>query len=215
MAARWAAVHAHRVCLVEQCNRPHLARGLCSMHWQRAKKSGELRHHRKAQIPKRKGCSVDGCDRAHHARGLCNMHHKRAMWRGTLDQHSWNDTSSVEPITRQDRKCSEPDCDRKHRARGLCYMHYQRAKAAKFCSKRGCQKPVKGKGLCHNHYQHQNQRQNRQRRKAGIKCLVPDCDALEFDHGLCRPHFIAVKNIDGLDDWDDLKSTLFTSGDGD
>ena len=68
----------HKVCLIEGCNEPHHAYGLCSKH-ATAFKRGKL-----DPIPKGVGsirrsrqthCSIDGCENKHAARGYCHQHY--------------------------------------------------------------------------------------------------------------------------------------------
>jgi hypothetical protein len=60
-----------RTCSVEGCERPHLARGWCSLHYQRWQSTGDV------QVPVRRMCSVEGCDRPYKARGWCRTHYAR------------------------------------------------------------------------------------------------------------------------------------------
>ena len=62
-----------RRCAIAGCNSPHEARGMCSKHYQRIKKRGEL------QLRVRPtGCLFVGCDQPHHAQGLCHCHYQWA-----------------------------------------------------------------------------------------------------------------------------------------
>lgn len=62
-----------RTCCVAGCNSPHEARSMCSKHYQRVKKRGELKP---KVIPI--GCYFVGCPRPHHAQGLCRDHYRWA-----------------------------------------------------------------------------------------------------------------------------------------
>ncbi|WP_151243648.1 hypothetical protein [Mycolicibacterium conceptionense] len=128
------------------------------------------------------------------------------------------------------RRCSIPDCQRPYKAKGLCGVHYtmkwkrKRAKAKRqpmdrhrpvaICWVSSCEDTTHAFGLC---LKHSRQEMSHRRavvpRPAGTPieaCEVPGCDVLQFDHGLCRRHFSRVKTADGLDDWDDMRSTLFS-----
>lgn len=62
-----------RLCSVEECKKPHAARGYCKTHWKRWKKHGAP-----IVVERIRGtCSVEGCGRAHKARGYCSMHWSR------------------------------------------------------------------------------------------------------------------------------------------
>ena len=55
-----------RTCSIDGCERPHCARGWCTLHYQRN------------TPPKQTGpCSVEGCDAPNHAKGLCAKHRAR------------------------------------------------------------------------------------------------------------------------------------------
>lgn len=68
-----------RGCDVNGCDRPHAAKGWCSMHYDRVRRDGEPgpAEPMEARRPKiRHGCQVPGCRRKHRARGLCSSHAK-------------------------------------------------------------------------------------------------------------------------------------------
>lgn len=65
-----------KTCSVEGCDRPHYAKGFCTMHHKRFWRYGDPNYKKK-----RKGkwegavCSVDGCDNPVKNKGLCNRHY--------------------------------------------------------------------------------------------------------------------------------------------
>lgn len=61
-----------RICSVEGCDKPHVARDFCSHHYDKFKNGPEFTR----AVPKTV-CSVDGCLRPHKARGLCGVHYSR------------------------------------------------------------------------------------------------------------------------------------------
>lgn len=61
-----------KVCSEPTCVRKTIARGLCTLHYQRAKKAGLPNKPREKRL-----CSVDGCGRPYCAKGLCVMHWNR------------------------------------------------------------------------------------------------------------------------------------------
>ncbi len=68
------------LCSVSLCLRPMYSRNLCSPHYHRLRKTGDVR----ANVPirtRRKSeeeCSIADCDRAHYGLGLCSRHYNRA-----------------------------------------------------------------------------------------------------------------------------------------
>lgn len=65
-----------RICSVTGCSKKHLARGYCTLHYQR------WSHGRAMDAPPHeKGlyaiCTVDGCGRPHTSKGLCSLHWQR------------------------------------------------------------------------------------------------------------------------------------------
>lgn len=61
-------------CSVEGCGRAHWAKGLCSTHYSRKRRTGSPTTPRQRT---RGVCSVDGCDRPRLAQELCSMHYQR------------------------------------------------------------------------------------------------------------------------------------------
>ena len=102
------------LCTVEHCDRPHLARGLCSAHYQRWQKRS--RQTLDAPIRQQRGrtCTIKDCDRPHLARGYCSLHWGR--WRRTGDPATpgrcdWDEKcvlcSSDGPFYKRDRTCKK------------------------------------------------------------------------------------------------------------
>lgn len=64
-----------RPCVVDECSRLAVARGLCGMHYARLARTGtagpvEAFHDL---------CTVEGCDEHRYARGWCHLHYTRAL----------------------------------------------------------------------------------------------------------------------------------------
>lgn len=76
-----------RPCGIEGCDRPHLAKGLCSMHWQRHRNGVDMN---KPADPRRDGlprCQFDGgCTQPIQRGTLCARHGRKTQAPGT-----WND----------------------------------------------------------------------------------------------------------------------------
>lgn len=97
-------------CTVDACERPHLAKGLCAMHYQRLNRLGST------VLPPERNCSVEGCEGKHFGRGYCNTHNARLRRTGTLD---------VAPRVR--KTCTFTDCGRPAVSNSLCGGHAQQA----------------------------------------------------------------------------------------
>jgi hypothetical protein len=110
----------NKSCSVIGCERVTIAKGLCSMHWQRQRYSGEVGGAGPVRM-KAKGveCSVEGCDREAQSREVCPMHYRRTLLTG--------EAGAAKPKYRQGHtSCEVPGCDRKYYANGYCLMHDRR-----------------------------------------------------------------------------------------
>jgi hypothetical protein len=78
-----AATHSNisRICSVENCAAPHVARGLCKNHYRSARKNGLA-----LAVPVAHSdiCVADGCGRPSEKRGYCGMHYRRIQRNGSL-----------------------------------------------------------------------------------------------------------------------------------
>lgn len=98
---------SQRICSVQDCGNPVLAREFCGNHYRRWRVYGDpllggpARHHADT-------CSVDGCGRKHFSKGFCKQHYG-AVWLKTSG-----------------RRCSIEGCNRPHNAHGYCTPHYNR-----------------------------------------------------------------------------------------
>lgn len=109
-----------RPCLEIDCDRPHAARGLCSVHYARRRVSERPMPPRAAGVSR--WCSVETCNRKNTARGYCRMHYTR-----------WRKHGDPEIGGRTPRKvgCSADGCDGVHVAKGFCSLHYHREQRAR------------------------------------------------------------------------------------
>lgn len=110
-----------KVCSVEGCGKPHMAKDLCNAHYKRQWKTGDTHENIPIRSQDRQVgiCNVDGCDKLKHAKGLCKPHWKR-QWRT-------GDIQEEKPIQeRQVGICNVDGCDRLKRTKGLCEAHYER-----------------------------------------------------------------------------------------
>lgn len=68
-------------CDVDGCERPHLAKGLCRLHYYRLRNTGTTDA---ASRPERKVCSVAGCLSVVKSVGLCNRHYQQVRNSGAV-----------------------------------------------------------------------------------------------------------------------------------
>lgn len=99
-----------KVCSEADCLAVVVARGWCSKHYGRWKRTDGA-----ALSPP---CSIDGCSRPTKARGWCLPHYKR--WKRHGDPEGGGAPRS------RGRGCDYPDCGRPHMALGYCKLHYDR-----------------------------------------------------------------------------------------
>lgn len=83
-----------RMCGAPSCDRPMRARGLCAMHYKRAKRTDELPAKVGREPSEQLICTVEGCDRAVRAGWLCNRHYENQRLRG-------------DPVPRRDKPATE------------------------------------------------------------------------------------------------------------
>jgi hypothetical protein len=100
--------HYNRICDVAECDRPHMARGLCQEHYGPAYRRGDFPTARKLT------CVEDGCERSVRARKLCIFHYQRLMRSGAVTLQQKN----------VGKQCYETDCAEPAYTRGFCVNHY-------------------------------------------------------------------------------------------
>ena len=136
-------------CLVDDCEASEGARGLCGLHYNRARRDGSLSMVT-GRLPS--VCIDEQCESRPVARGLCQKHYAKANASGGLPPR----------MNRKDGPCTEPDCDRPAHAQGLCGTHYQRARAhgkieriteQPICTVDECDGDAVVRGLCGKHDQ--------------------------------------------------------------
>jgi hypothetical protein len=104
-------------CSVAGCSEPHKAKGYCSDHYWRWKRSGDPLAER-ARYPVGSCCSADGCGKRPIARGLCDMHTWRLSRYGSLELPGRQ--------AAKDTACTIDGCEQMQIARGWCPTHYKR-----------------------------------------------------------------------------------------
>lgn len=99
-------------CSIEGCGGKHYGKTLCSMHYQRSRKTGTVTK-REVKI-----CIVDGCGSKHYGNDFCQKHWQRFKAHG--------DPLKTNKKVRQ--SCSVEGCSKPHYALGLCNLHRLRQK---------------------------------------------------------------------------------------
>lgn len=124
----WYSRSMREKCISESCEFPAISRGYCNIHYQRLRKSGELKpKHKTADRPI---CSESQCERAVKTRGLCNAHYQSKRSDGSLPMS----IRSEMPRTAPDGSpipCSVSYCDNPVASRGKCDPHYRQERAGK------------------------------------------------------------------------------------
>lgn len=101
-------------CLIGGCERKHLARGFCSLHYRRWMQHGTTELPQKP--PKNTGdCPVSDCDREQEIGGMCTKHYQRLRLTGTTD----------DPKPREPRYCAFEGCQRIYYGNGYCHSHWK------------------------------------------------------------------------------------------
>jgi hypothetical protein len=151
--------HSGKLCSVDECERPHEAKGLCKVHYDRLRVGKPFDKPIRSFMAPRgsiKVCIVDGCDNKPRAKGYCSKHYTR-WWK-------FGDPSVINPPHPHGRTpCSVEGCDGDVRSAGFCSKHHYRWK--KFGD------PLKGAAI----------------RRAPV-CTIEGCDRKHFGHGLCSMH---------------------------
>ena len=151
-----------KICTINGCERIHMSKGLCKMHYSRLKRNGDVGQAKPLiniiAKPIRL-CSIDNCNREHDSLGLCSMHHSRLKRTGNVG--SVESTKDMPP-----KKCNVDGCSRKHSAHGYCNTHNRRIKISgtpggsetlvslypEHCSIDGCNNKYFSSGHCQMHY---------------------------------------------------------------
>lgn len=76
---------AQRICSIQHCGRPLIARGLCGAHYKRLRDGQPLDTPVRHRGESRDCCTIPGCGKRHHCRGLCAMHLDRLRHGRPLD----------------------------------------------------------------------------------------------------------------------------------
>lgn len=114
---------AHHVgCAVDGCERRHMAKGYCRMHYLRVRSYGDPGE---AETKRPRGgavCTVDTCDEPVTGRGFCTMHYMRVKKHGDPLAH----IPPGSPRRKVKPPCEVDGCNRPQNAKGLCAGHRAR-----------------------------------------------------------------------------------------
>jgi 5-methylcytosine-specific restriction endonuclease McrA len=111
---------AQSMCGVDGCDRAHVARGLCRMHYMRVWKSGDVGGAAPSRMSYSDGqvCSIDGCGRDIRSRGMCTTHYMRTL--------NYGDPLISRRQSYGGAPCCVDDCERNAQSLGMCGLHYGR-----------------------------------------------------------------------------------------
>lgn len=115
-----------RICMLDDCGRPHRGLGYCNRHYLKFKRFGDPLY--ATQRPDRPFCSIEGCREESRARGWCIKHYGR--WRAT------GDPTGTKP-RRERPPCSYEGCGKPHAANGYCGTHASRVRRTGTVEARG------------------------------------------------------------------------------
>jgi hypothetical protein len=132
-------------CAIEGCDKEVLARGWCSKHYYRWRRSGDpLTARAKLPVGTYTTCTVEGCEKPHFTAGLCDMHRWRVRTQG--------EPGPAGQLNRRRSKPKEPcevdGCDRLRKGSTYCHLHSERLRRT---GEVGSAAPawVKGSGTTH------------------------------------------------------------------
>ncbi len=112
-----------KYCLIENCNKKHVGKGYCGMHYNRLQRYGTVNLPIKPKIK----CKVENCEELAKVKGLCNCHYLR------IYTNSKNPTGAK--IIRHSGKCTIEGCNRSNGSNGYCKYHWGRIKREKAWNK--------------------------------------------------------------------------------
>lgn len=121
------SIRSQTICIIEDCGKPVVARGLCNTHYARWREHGDANfptgnlgwgytRFRKDDPRYDKRCSFEGCDRIFYAKNLCLRHFEQ--------QREGKPLTPIRPRYEGDT-CYVPDCDKK-RIGKYCPKHRYR-----------------------------------------------------------------------------------------
>lgn len=116
-----------KICLVLDCNRNTIAKGLCKLHYQRLTRTGnvelvvriKVKKPRKPKAP----CKYPDCVNVNNTGGYCNRHYQIVVL-GDLPKERRTKLSKAPKSPKL--PCTVNNCENLERSRGFCNKHYVR-----------------------------------------------------------------------------------------
>lgn len=107
-----------RQCKLDDCNRPHVAKGYCGTHYHRVLRTGSTEASKRGpKIQPVKSCLVDDCGLPRKSYGYCPKHSSRYVRTGD-PLTNLSDTKVY-----KNPECAEPGCTHRAYRRGYCRPH--------------------------------------------------------------------------------------------
>ncbi len=182
-------------CSVTGCDRKAHCRGMCDLHYRRARTGLRLDDPPKShQYRQETSCTWPGCERKSNSRSLCSMHYQRQRHGSPMDARPHAHKIPEGAI------CSVEGCGRKLMALDLCRRHYQRQKLGlpteppprvMVCEVTGCERSLVARGLCRRHWEIWRDTRTIEERAS---CTIEACDRASVVKGMCQAHYRQVAN---------------------
>ena len=103
-------------CTVDECSRPHKARGYCPTHYAQFFRGSAVVSTIRSRVREKPAeCTEDGCSEPVKAKGLCKTHYQRLLRHGHVVNRA---------RTKPFQVCSIPGCEGYAYSKKLCHAHY-------------------------------------------------------------------------------------------
>lgn len=131
-------------CTIDGCDKEVLARGWCSKHYWRWKRSGDpLVARKKLPTGTYTVCTVEGCEKLHWSGGFCEMHRWRVRAHGEPGPAGqFNGRRPPKPK----EPCEANGCERPRKGARYCHLHSERLRRTGSVGATGSMLAPKGSG---------------------------------------------------------------------